>query len=113
VTATSTTISMPESARMLTVVWFTEPVVLGDVARRMPRLIRRIAIVHAALFLLTRGRVLSRWFGNPILVLETVGRRTGTRRLTPLVYLPHRDDFAVVPANAGTHRPPAWWLNRV
>jgi F420H(2)-dependent quinone reductase len=87
------------------------PVVLGDVARRMPRLIGRLTVVHAALFLLTRGRVLSRWFGSPILVLETVGRRTGTRRLTPLVYLPHRDDFAVIPANAGAHRPPAWWLN--
>lgn len=87
------------------------PVVLGDLARRMPRLIRHITIVHAVLFLLTRGRVLSRWFGNPILVLETVGRRTGARRLTPLVYLPHRDHFAVVPANAGTHRPPAWWVN--
>lgn len=87
------------------------PAALGDVSRRMPRLTRRITVVHAALFLLTHGRVLSRWFGNPILVLETVGRRTGTRRATPLVYLPHRNDFAVVPANAGAHRPPAWWLN--
>jgi F420H(2)-dependent quinone reductase len=87
------------------------PVVLGDVARRMPRLTRRITVVHSALFLLTHGRFLSRWFGNPVLVLETVGRRTGTRRLTPLVYLPYRNNFAVLPANAGADRSPAWWLN--
>jgi F420H(2)-dependent quinone reductase len=87
------------------------PVVLGNAARRMPRVVRRITAVHAAVFLLSRGRVLSRWFGNPILVLETVGRRTGERRLTPLVYRSHRDDFAVLPANAGADRPPAWWLN--
>lgn len=84
---------------------------LGDLARRMPRVTRRITVLHAALFLLAHGRVLSRWFGNPILVLETVGRRTGKRRLTPLVYLPYGNNFAVLPANAGTHRPPAWSLN--
>jgi len=77
----------------------------------MPRLTQRMAAAHAALFLRTQGRVLTSWFGSPILVLETIGRRTGTPRMTPLVYLPHRDGFAVVPANAGTDRPPAWWLN--
>jgi deazaflavin-dependent oxidoreductase (nitroreductase family) len=87
------------------------PTVLGDVARRMPRLTQRMAAAHAALFLRTQGRVLGSWFGSPILVLETVGRRSGTPRMTPLVYLPHGDGFAVVPANAGAGRPPAWWLN--
>jgi deazaflavin-dependent oxidoreductase (nitroreductase family) len=87
------------------------PVPLGDVARRIPRLVRRITAFHAAVFLLTGGRVLSRSFGNPVLVLETVGRRTGERRRTPLVYRSYRDAFAVLPANAGAERPPAWWLN--
>lgn len=87
------------------------PTALGDLARRMPRLTQRMAAAHAALFLRTQGRVLTSWFGSPILVLETVGRRTGAPRRTPLVYLPHGDGFAVVPANAGANRPPAWWLN--
>jgi deazaflavin-dependent oxidoreductase (nitroreductase family) len=55
--------------------------------------------------------VLGSWFGAPLLVLETRGRRTGRLRATPLVYVPHDDGFAVVPANAGAERPPAWWLN--
>ena len=46
-----------------------------------------------------------------MLILETLGRRSGKRRATPLVYLPHDDGFAVVPANAGAERAPAWWLN--
>lgn len=58
----------------------------------------------------TKGRVLPRWFGIPILVLETVGHG-GKPRTSPLVYLPYGDDFAVVPANAGADRSPAWWLN--
>ena len=87
------------------------PTVLGDLAGRAPRLLQRMATAHAALILRTQGRVLTSWFGTAILVLETVGRRTGNPRMTPLVYLPHGDRFAVVPANAGADRPPAWWLN--
>ena len=87
------------------------PTVLGDLAGRVPRLLQRMGAAHAALILHTQGRVLTSWFGSAILVLETVGRRTGNPRMTPLVYLPHGDRFAVVPANAGASRPPAWWLN--
>ena len=87
------------------------PTVLGDIARRIPRLTRRVTAAHGALFLRTQGRLLASWFGAPILVLETVGRHSGKPRATPLVYLPHDDGFAVVPANAGADRAPAWWLN--
>jgi F420H(2)-dependent quinone reductase len=87
------------------------PTLLGDVARRAPWVTRRLGALHGALVLHTRGRVLGSWFGAPILVLETRGRRTGRLRATPLVYLPHGEGFAVVPANAGAGRAPAWWLN--
>jgi deazaflavin-dependent oxidoreductase (nitroreductase family) len=87
------------------------PTLLGDLARRAPRLMRRMTALHGALVLSTRGRLLASWFGAPILVLETRGRHTNALRATPLVYLPHGDGFAVVPANAGAERTPAWWLN--
>jgi deazaflavin-dependent oxidoreductase (nitroreductase family) len=87
------------------------PTPLGDLARRLPGLTRRLGAAHGALVLRTRGQFLGYWFGAPILLLETRGRRTGKPRTTPLVYLPHGDGFAVVPANAGADRAPAWWLN--
>ena len=87
------------------------PTLLGDIACRMPRVTRRMTTMHGDLVLRTRGRLLGSWFGAPILVLETRGRRTGARRATPLVYLPHGDDSAVIPANGGAERAPAWWLN--
>ena len=87
------------------------PTVLGEVARRVPGITRRLAAIHGVLMLHTRGRLFGTWFGAPVLVLETRGRRSGTPRRTPLVYLPHGEGFAVVPANAGAARPPAWWLN--
>jgi F420H(2)-dependent quinone reductase len=87
------------------------PTPLGDLALQMPKLTRRITAVHGALFLRRQTGSPARWFGASILVLETVGRRTGRLRATPLVYLSHGDDLVVVPANAGADLAPAWWLN--
>jgi len=87
------------------------PLALGHVARRAPVATRRMTSVHATVLRHTNGRVATRWFGTRVLVLETVGRRSGRPRSAALVYLPDGDDLVVVPANAGARRPPAWWLN--
>jgi F420H(2)-dependent quinone reductase len=72
---------------------------------------RPFARAHARLYRLLHGRLVARWFGAPVMVLETVGRRTGQRRTTPVLYLRDGDDLVVLAANAGNHRVPAWWLN--
>ena len=51
------------------------------------------------------------WFGAPVLVLETVGRRSGKLRATPVLYVRRGDDLVVLAANAGSDSAPAWWLN--
>lgn len=84
---------------------------LAPLAVRLPAVVRLLAAAHAAAFLLTDGRVLGRWFGTRILVLETVGRHSGQIRRTPLVYLRDDTDLVVVAANGGAPRHPAWWLN--
>lgn len=76
---------------------------------------RRLAVgwsrLHARVLRLSRGRLLPRWFGAPVLVLETVGRRSGQPRATPVLYARLDDAFVVMPASAGSDRTPAWWLN--
>jgi deazaflavin-dependent oxidoreductase (nitroreductase family) len=67
--------------------------------------------LHAAVYRLTRGRMLGRVGGQPVLLLQTAGRRTGRRRTTPVQYLADGDTFVVVAANSGAARPPAWYLN--
>jgi F420H(2)-dependent quinone reductase len=47
----------------------------------------------------------------PVLVLTTVGRRSGKRRSTPVGFLRYGDGYAVIASNAGSDRVPAWWLN--
>ena len=67
--------------------------------------------MHAAVYRRTYGRILGRVGGQPVLLLQTVGRRTGQRRTTPVQYLSDGETFVVVASHAGAARPPAWYLN--
>jgi deazaflavin-dependent oxidoreductase (nitroreductase family) len=81
-------------------------------AARLPVVGPLFGRVHAWVFRRTRGRVGRSWLGAPVLVLETVGRRSGARRETALLYIEVAPSgLAVVGANAGNDAPPAWWLN--
>jgi F420H(2)-dependent quinone reductase len=69
---------------------------------------------HARLIRWSGGRIRRSFVftgGMPLLVLTTVGRRSGERRSTPLAYLSFGDGYAVIASNAGSDRVPAWWLN--
>jgi deazaflavin-dependent oxidoreductase (nitroreductase family) len=47
----------------------------------------------------------------PTLLLTTVGRRSGERRSTPLIYQPCGVGFVVVGSKGGAPQHPAWLLN--
>lgn len=49
--------------------------------------------------------------GAPIVLLHTVGARTGTARVNPLVSQPVGDDMAVFASAAGSPKHPAWFRN--
>src|ERR671916_3439265 len=67
--------------------------------------------LHARLYRATGGRIGKGWFGAPVIVLETVGRKSGKRRQTPVLGLRDGENLVVVPSNAGMEKVPAWWLN--
>ncbi len=86
-------------------------IALGPLVARVPAALRVMAALHAGVYGRTRGRLAGRWFGGSVLVLCTVGRRTGRPRATPLVFLRYGHDLIVVAANGGAPRHPDWWLN--
>jgi deazaflavin-dependent oxidoreductase (nitroreductase family) len=67
--------------------------------------------VHAATLRRTRGRIGAKWLGAPVLVLVTVGRKSGKVRQTPVLYVSDGGHIVLLAANAGNDRIPAWWLN--
>ena len=67
---------------------------------------------HAALYRRTGGRIGGSLPGLPsLLLLDHVGARSGTRRTTPLVYMPDGDNLLVVASKGGYPRDPAWLHN--
>jgi F420H(2)-dependent quinone reductase len=57
------------------------------------------------------GKVGRSFFGAPILLLTTIGRRTGQPRTWPLTYLLEGDRLIILASNGGQPNHPAWYLN--
>ena len=80
-------------------------------------LLALITALHRFVYRASGGRLGSKLGGAPMLLLSSVGRKTGKQRATPLLYvedLEHEGDGArwvVIASNAGDDRHPAWWLN--
>jgi deazaflavin-dependent oxidoreductase (nitroreductase family) len=70
-----------------------------------------ITTVQRWVYLRTNGRIGHSFFGIRILLLTTVGRRSGRPRIAPLLYVEDGERWVVAGSNMGDARPPAWWLN--
>lgn len=57
------------------------------------------------------GRLMSKVGKAPVLLLETTGRKSGEKRVAPLVYLADGERFIVIDTNAGNAKLPAWSHN--
>ena len=67
---------------------------------------------HDAIYRKTNG-----WVGHkipgqaPILLLHTVGAKTGEPRVSALSYAKDGASYLIVASNGGHHRPPGWYFN--
>ncbi len=57
------------------------------------------------------GRLMSKVGRAPVLLLTTTGRKSGEKRVAPLVYLADGERFVVIDTNAGNAKLPAWSHN--
>ena len=67
--------------------------------------------IHTAIYRATRGIIGGKLPGLPVLLLTTIGRKSGEPRTSPLPFFRDADRFIVVGSNNGGPRDPHWWLN--
>lgn len=67
--------------------------------------------LHAGAYRATGGRVGGRFMGMPVLMLTTIGRRSGEPRTVPLTYFEDGDSLLVIGSRGGGPRHPDWYLN--
>ncbi len=57
------------------------------------------------------GKVGGHFEGAPLLLLHTVGRRTGKPRINPMMYLKDREHYFVFASKGGADTNPDWFYN--
>ena len=68
---------------------------------------------HAGVYRVTGGKLLGRMGESPILLLNTVGRKSGKKRTSPLLYVMDGEDFVIIASKGGAPTHPAWYLNLI
>ncbi|MFN7955239.1 MAG: nitroreductase family deazaflavin-dependent oxidoreductase [bacterium] len=70
-----------------------------------------ITKLHRWIYTRSGGWIGANLGGIPMILLTTTGRKSGELRTTPLLSMRDGERFVVVASNAGSDKPPAWWLN--
>jgi F420H(2)-dependent quinone reductase len=73
--------------------------------------IKAIGTLHRWMYRVSGGKLGQSFFGSPVLLLTTTGRRTGQPRTWPLTYLREGDRLIIIASNGGQPNHPAWYLN--
>lgn len=81
----------------------------------MPNVIRVVQRVisgtHARVYQLSGGRIGGALAGLPVLLLTTMGRKSGRSNTRPLIYLRDGEEYLVSAANNGFDWQPGWLFN--
>jgi F420H(2)-dependent quinone reductase len=75
------------------------------------KIVNAIGSVNVAAYKLSGGRLGGKMDNLPVLILEHTGRKSGTVREAPLLYLGDGQDLVIVASRGGSDATPAWWLN--
>ena len=65
---------------------------------------------HVGIYRLTGGKIGGN-MGSKVLLLSTVGRKSGVKRTTPLMYLQDGDTYIIAASAGGADKHPSWYWN--
>ena len=86
----------------------------------VPKIIKVMSQVNTAVYRWTGGLLGSTWrvgsafpWGIPVLLLTTIGRKSGQPRTLPLIFIEKGDHIIVVASRGGLPSEPLWYKNLV
>ena len=74
---------------------------------------RFVTNTHIALYRRTNGTIGGRMGRISLLLLMTIGRKSGQERTTPLQYTEDGNDYILIASNGGAPQNPQWFRNLV
>lgn len=84
---------------------------VGDASRNSEIAKRTYSGVHKFVFRVSGGRVWNSMRGGDILLMTSIGCRSGVKRCNALLTVQHHDGYCVIGSNAGGPTDPAWVSN--
>ncbi len=84
---------------------------LPSASRIMVEFQKAVTQAHRRLLQSPAAPLLARLPGGRILVLHTIGRKSGKARQTPLSFTRDGDSYVVIGSDGGAPRHPDWYLN--
>jgi deazaflavin-dependent oxidoreductase (nitroreductase family) len=78
---------------------------------QMPNDMRAFNETLIAEFRANGGKLSGRLANSSLLLLSTIGARTGQPRVTPMGYVRDGERYTVIAADAGAHTHPDWYYN--
>ncbi|MBW2273797.1 MAG: nitroreductase family deazaflavin-dependent oxidoreductase [Deltaproteobacteria bacterium] len=80
--------------------------------RRAKPIIKFMSKAQAWVYQVSGGRLGGKFLhGAPVGLLTTVGRKSGQKRTTPLIYIPDGENVIAIASQGGMPRHPVWYLN--
>jgi len=76
-----------------------------------PIALRLISKIHTLIYKVTGGRLGHRLDGLDMLLLTTIGHRSGKSYQTPMPYFHHPEGYLLIASNAGQASNPGWYYN--
>lgn len=74
--------------------------------------VKVMSALNTVAYRLTGGRLGGRFMGGaPVLLLITIGRKTGEKRTAPLLYIKEGNDYVIVASKGGMSTHPLWYRN--
>lgn len=75
--------------------------------------VKGLSAIHRGIYSASGGRIGNRIAGMPVLMLTTMGRKTGKRRTSPLTYFEKDGAIVLVGSYGGRPRNPHWFDNLI
>jgi deazaflavin-dependent oxidoreductase (nitroreductase family) len=73
--------------------------------------IKWFMVINSSFLRLSRGRIGSKLGTQTVLMLHTVGRKSGQERTIPIAYFDYESQYLIVASNWGKDKQADWYLN--
>lgn len=73
--------------------------------------LRAMGRLNVPIYRLTRGRLMNKVSSAPVMLMTSVGRRSGRPRTAPVLYMEDGVNLIVISSNGGNHNAPGWSYN--